>query len=77
MIKELKTYPLLLGVRGEKTKDQDALVDTTIRLGSIIRQCPHISDIEINPLMVYEQGMGVKAVDIRILLSKQAKGVNL
>ncbi|MBP8986160.1 MAG: acetate--CoA ligase family protein [Syntrophobacterales bacterium] len=77
MIKELKTYPLLLGVRGEKTKDQDALVDTTIRLGSIIRQCPHISDIEINPLMVYEQGMGVKAVDIRILLSKQAKGINL
>jgi len=70
MIKEIRSYPLLLGVRGEKMKDMDALVDTIIRLGSIIQKCRHISDIEINPLMIYEQGMGVKAVDVRILLSK-------
>jgi len=70
MIKEIRSYPLLLGVRGEKTKDIDSLVDVILKLGSIIRTCRHISDIEINPLLIYEQGVGVKAVDVRILLTK-------
>ena len=70
MIKEIKSYPLLMGVRGEKTKDIEALVDTIIKVGAIIRRCRHISDIEINPLLTYEQGEGVIAVDVRILLSK-------
>lgn len=73
MIKEIRSYPLLLGVRGEKMKDTDALVDVILKLGSVIRTCRYISDIEINPLLIYEQGMGVKAVDIRILLAKQVK----
>jgi len=70
MIKEIRTYPLLLGVRGEKMKDIEVVVDTIIKLGSIIQKCRGISDIEINPLVVYEQGRGAKALDERILLSK-------
>ncbi len=70
MIKEIKSYPLLLGVRGEKIKDTEALVDSIIKLGSVIQKCRYISDIEINPLMIYEQGDGVLAVDVRILLTK-------
>ncbi|NTW76235.1 MAG: acetate--CoA ligase family protein [Syntrophaceae bacterium] len=70
MIKELRAYPLLLGVRGEKTKDIAAVVNALVILGTIISRCPEISDIEINPLVVYEQGDGVKAVDIRIILAK-------
>jgi acetyltransferase len=70
MIKEIRSYPLLLGIRGEKMADIESLVETVVKLGSIIQQCKGISDIEINPLIVYEQGMGTKAVDTRILLSK-------
>jgi acyl-CoA synthetase (NDP forming) len=70
MIKEIKSYPLLMGVRGEKTKDMDALVDAIIKLGAIIQKCRHISDIEINPLLIYDQGEGATAVDVRILLAK-------
>ena len=69
MIKEIRSYPLLLGVRGEEKKDIDGAADMIIKLGSIIQNCKTISDIEINPLRVYE-GKGVKAVDVRILLSK-------
>jgi len=69
MIEGIRSYPLLLGVRGEGKKDIAAVVDTVIRLGAVIRKCPGISDIEVNPLVVYEEGRGVKAVDIRILLS--------
>jgi acyl-CoA synthetase (NDP forming) len=68
MIKEIKSYPILLGVRGEKKKDIDSLVNTILKVGAILQQCPGISDIEINPLVVHERD--VKAVDVRILLSK-------
>ena len=68
MIKEIRSYPILLGVRGEDKKDIDALVDTVIKVGTIVHKCPSISDIEINPVAVYEDG--VMAVDIRVLLSK-------
>jgi acetyltransferase len=73
MIKELRSYPLLLGVRGEKMKDVAAVVNVVAILGAILRHCQGISDIEINPLVVYEQGDGVRAVDIRIILTKNEK----
>lgn len=73
MIKELRSYPLLLGVRGEKMKDVAAVVSVVTMLGGIIHNCQGISDIEINPLVVYEQGEGVKAVDIRVILKKNEK----
>jgi acetyl coenzyme A synthetase (ADP forming)-like protein len=68
MMKETRSYPLLLGVRGEEKKDINAVMNTIMKVGAIIETCQHISDIEINPLVVYEHGQGVKAVDIRILL---------
>jgi len=71
MISEIRSYPLLLGVRGEEKKDIDAAADAIMKVGTIIRGCPDISDIEINPLVVYENGEGAKAVDVRILLSKE------
>ncbi len=74
MIKEIRAYPLLLGVRGEEKKDLDALVETIIKVGTILQKCERISDIEINPLMIYEQGRGVKAVDVRIMLNSGKRG---
>jgi len=69
MLQGIRSYPLLVGVRGEKQKDIDAIIDTIIKLGSIIQKCKAISDIEINPLVVYENGQGARAIDVRILLS--------
>lgn len=71
MISQIKTYPLLLGVRGEKHKDTDALADAILKVGTILKKFDDISDIEINPLVAYDHGEGVKAVDVRILLSRQ------
>ncbi len=70
MVEEIKSFPLLLGVRGEPRKDIEKIVDTIYRVGYILQNCPRITDIEVNPLMVYEQGNGVKAVDIRVMLSE-------
>ncbi len=70
MIADIRSYPLLLGVRGEKRKDIDGIVEMIIKLSHLVDKCRDITDIEINPLVVYDHGDGVKAVDVRILLQK-------
>lgn len=74
MIAGIRSYPLLLGVRGEKRKDIDGIAAVAIKLGHLIKEVPQITDIEINPLVVYDHGEGVKAVDIRILFRNLAGG---
>jgi len=74
MIGEIKAYPLLLGVRGEKRKDIDAIAGVAVRLGALVDRVRDITDIEINPLVAYEHGEGVKAVDVRILFRKAQGG---
>jgi acyl-CoA synthetase (NDP forming) len=74
MLEQIKSYPLLLGVRGERRKDTEVVVETVLRVGTILRRCPEISDIEVNPLVVYEQGHGARAVDARILLTEGQGG---
>ncbi|MCK4356695.1 acetate--CoA ligase family protein [Candidatus Bipolaricaulota bacterium] len=71
MVADIRAYPLLLGVRGEKRKDIDGIVEVVIRLSNLIDRCRDITDIEINPLVVYDHGDGVKAVDVRILFKNQ------
>ena len=74
MIASIRAYPLLLGVRGESRKDTEPVAGVLERLGRVIVECPEITDIEINPLVVYDQGDGIRAVDVRILFDS-AKGV--
>jgi len=74
MMKTTKAYPLLLGVRGEERKDINKTIDIILKLAYVIENCTTITDIEINPLVVYEQDQGVKAVDARILVSNVERG---
>ena len=73
MIASIRSYPLLLGVRGEKRKEIDGIVDVAVKLGQLIDQCRDITDIEINPLVAYDYGEGVKAVDMRILFRQRGE----
>lgn len=67
MIDELKARPMLSGVRGARPSDTRALVDTVLRVGAVVDRCPVISDLEVNPLFLYEEGL--KAVDVRVMLA--------
>jgi acetyltransferase len=69
MISDIKSYPLMLGVRGEEKKDISGVATTILKIGAILYKFRDITDIEINPLMVYDIQKGVKALDARILLS--------
>lgn len=68
MLQSIRCYPMLAGARGQKPKDTASVVDHIIKLATIIKRVPRITDIEINPVVVYEQGC--KAVDVRILIKK-------
>ncbi len=69
MLKEIRSYALLLGARGGAKKDIEGVVDTLIRVGTAITRCSRITDIEINPITVYDQGKGIRAVDARVMIS--------
>ncbi|AKB59017.1 Acetyl-CoA synthetase (ADP-forming) alpha and beta chains, putative [Methanosarcina barkeri 227] len=70
MITGIKTYPLLAGVRWEKPSDIDALVYTILRVSRLVCDFPEIEEFEINPMMVFEKGKGVLAVDLRLILKR-------
>ena len=72
MLRQLKGYKVLEGVRGQGPRDVDALVRAITGLsGLFAAHRGHLSDLEINPLMVQEAGAGVAAVDVRIVRSSQ------
>jgi 4-hydroxybutyryl-CoA synthetase (ADP-forming) len=68
MVHSIKTINLLKGVRGEKPSDLGALVDSLQRLSQLVTEFPEIEEFDINPLLVLEEGKGVRTVDVRISL---------
>ncbi|HHF56518.1 MAG TPA: hypothetical protein ENL42_06370, partial [Thermoplasmatales archaeon] len=68
MVNEISSSKILHGVRGELRKDIEKISQSIVNIGKLITKVKEIKDIEINPLVVYEYGKGVKAVDVRILL---------
>lgn len=68
MIRETKAYTLLRGIRGEKPADLKALEEVILRVGQLSMDFPEILEMDINPLMVYEEGGGCIAVDVKITL---------
>lgn len=71
MITGIKTYPLLTGIRGTKPSDIGALVDVILRVSKLVCDFSEIEEFEINPLMVFEEGKGALAVDIRLMLRRE------
>ena len=70
MISEIRAHALLDGVRGKPPLDKDAIVDAILRIAQLVEDFPEIVELDINPLMVYPQGQGAIAIDMRLVLSK-------
>jgi acetyltransferase len=71
MVREIRSFPLLAGTRGEKPVDIDAVVDSILRVSQMVTDFPQIVELDINPLFAYEDGQGAMAVDARIVISDQ------
>lgn len=68
MLRELKAFPLLSGRRGEAPADIDSLVDVIGAVARLVDSFPEISELDLNPVRVFEAGRGCLALDARMLL---------
>jgi len=66
LVQDLKIYPILNGARGQKKYDVAALAHALINLARLANEHPEISELDINPLFVFEKGAA--AGDVRIIL---------
>lgn len=67
MIREIKAYPILEGVRGGVSSDLDALVDCILKLSDLsVDLSDYIKEMDINPLFATEKG--AVAVDSLVIL---------
>ena len=72
MLGEIRGAPILAGVRGEAPRDTKAMSETVSRYSAmIIDLADEISESDANPVLVYEDGKGIKVVDARIILKKK------
>jgi acetyltransferase len=70
MVKGIRSYRLLEGVRGERPSDMAALADCLLRLSQLVTAHPQIKELDINPLIVYPRGQGAMVADARVILSE-------
>ncbi len=66
MINSIKTKKLLEGVRGEKPSDLKKLSELIQKLSALVTDFKEIKELDMNPVLVMEQGKGCKILDIRI-----------
>jgi len=66
MINEIKGYEILKGVRGECPKDIEAIKILLMKISQLVLENPEISEIDLNPIFVFEKGLQV--VDARMIL---------
>jgi len=70
MVKSVKSYPLLKGVRGKKPVDLDSIEEYIQRLSRLVEDFPEIEEIDVNPFVVFEKGRCCNVVDARIKIGR-------
>jgi len=71
MMREIKSFPILDGVRGRQPVDQEAIAQLLLKISEIIEAYPQIQEMDLNPVIVHESGLTI--VDVRIILKKKWK----
>jgi acetate---CoA ligase (ADP-forming) len=66
MIRGLRGFKLLEGVRGEPPADLDHLEEILLRLAQLAERHRRIRDLDINPFLAAPVGVASKALDVRI-----------
>lgn len=67
MVREIKGFPVLLGVRGKDPADLDALERLILKVSDFAESHPEIEELDLNPVFAYKDGC--LAVDARIVVA--------
>ena len=68
MIRSIKGHKLLEGFRGRPMADIQAIEKCLVALSDLAVNHPEIIEMDINPLLVHEEGNGATVADCRIIL---------
>jgi acetyltransferase len=68
MLRQIRGYRLLEGVRGEAPIDFQALGEVLQRFSQMVEELPELIEVDINPFMVFPDRKDFCAVDARIRL---------
>jgi len=66
MIDEIRGVRLLDGFRGQAPADKEALTEILVNVSKLLAEHPEIENLDINPLVVWENGKGCIAVDVKV-----------
>ncbi len=68
MLRELRCYPLLAGVRGQRPRDVQALANLLVQISDfVVAQGSSIQEMDLNPVWVGEEGAGAYPLDCVIV----------
>ena len=67
MVREIKGFAVLEGVRGQPAADLGALENLILRVSEFIEAHPEVEELDLNPVLAYPDG--ALAVDARIVVS--------
>lgn len=68
MIKKLRGYKIIQGVRGQEAVNEDLYADQIARVSALVQAAPEIAEMDLNPLL--GSSTAVVAVDARIRIEK-------
>lgn len=71
MIQSIKAFPLLNGYRGQVKADIEELIGTITKCCKLMIENPEITELDLNPVIVFEMGKGVIVVDARIIIKEE------
>lgn len=68
LISETKASTILSGARGRIPRDINSIKECIMRISQLAVECPQIKELDINPLIVLEDGKGSFVADTKIML---------
>ena len=69
IVREIRGYPVLEGVRGQAGADLDALEAMILQVSAFANEHPEVAELDLNPVFAYPDG--AIAVDARVVLAEE------
>ncbi len=69
MIREIRAFPILRGMRGQPPRDLDALADMLAQFSQLPFRYPEIAEVDLNPVFALPRGAVVG--DVRVIRKEQ------
>jgi acetyltransferase len=68
MVRSLKSYPIIRGIRGQEGINEELFVEIIVRLSTLLRFATEIKEMDLNPLI--GNSKEIRVVDARMRIEK-------